>query len=423
MSLTRSLALFLAATALATSPALAQSAEQEPQPRTWRYVWDDHPEVRAGSALRLEFRGRFQVDLSGSGTPGDATFDSIGWNLRRVGLRGDLFDAVEFELDYEMYDPTEPWRDLFVNYRQFRSIQLQAGQFKLPFSLDENTAPTSLDFVNRSRAADQLAPGRDRGVMAHGQVLRRRVEFELGVFERDGRNARTENPERTAGGRTIAGRVTAQPFRGTQSLAEDLRVGVAFASSQVPEGFPALRGLTSDDEVFYRSEYWTRGERRRLGLEARWRPGPFSAKAEFIQLTDERLGVSVDDADLSPIVATGWYVSGTWAVTGESKADGLTTPRRPVTDGGFGAIELALRIEGLSFQSRAAGEPPSDSPRADVISGSSDRVITVGVNWHPMRRVRLMWNLMRDTITRLDGLPGQDSPRRWAQAFRLQFVL
>jgi hypothetical protein len=41
----------------------------------------------------------------------------------------------------------------------------------LPSSLDENTSPTNLDFVYRSLAANQLPPGRDRGVMVHGRLF------------------------------------------------------------------------------------------------------------------------------------------------------------------------------------------------------------------------------------------------------------
>src|SRR5690606_20606699 len=113
----------------------------------------------------------------------------------------------------------------------------------------------------------------------------------------------------------------------------------------VPEGQPGLRGRTVFDERFYRPDVFVRGARRRLGLEGQWRPGPFSVKAELIRLTQERSGQSVEDTDLSALIGRGWYVSGTWAVTGERKADGLDNPRRPLFRGGPGAVELAVRVE------------------------------------------------------------------------------
>ena len=62
-----------------------------------------------------------------------------------------------------------------------------------------------------------------------------------------------------------------------------------------------------------------------------------------MRVTTERRGQSVEDTDLSPLLATGWYVSGTWAITGENKADGLNKPRRPFLRGGLGAFEVARR--------------------------------------------------------------------------------
>ena len=124
-------------------------------------------------------------------------------------------------------------------------MQVQGGQFRLPFSLDENTGSTNLDFVYRSLAARQLAPGRDPGVMVHGRVLPRRLlRYEAGVFSDDGRNARTSNPDKVWGGTTVAGRVAVQPWRTLESVLEDLQVGVAATRSEVPEGIPvaARRG-------------------------------------------------------------------------------------------------------------------------------------------------------------------------------------
>src|SRR5262249_47476999 len=147
---------------------------------------------------------------------------------------------------------TDPWRDVFANYHQFDFVQVQGGKFKLPFSLDENTSPANLDFVFRSLAANHLAPGRDNGVMVHGRLVKRMVRYELGIFDHDGHNGRTHNLERVYGGQSTAGRVTVQPFRGTKSAADDLQVGLAFTSSEVPLGFTSLRGQTFLDATFFK---------------------------------------------------------------------------------------------------------------------------------------------------------------------------
>ena len=142
-----------------------------------------------------------------------------------------------------------------------------------------------------------------------------------------------------------------------------------------------------------------------------------------MRVTDQRLGQSVDDTDLSPLVASGWYVSGTWALTGERKADGLDSPRRPVLRGGMGAIEVAARSERLAFGSAADSEPPSSGPRAEVVAGNSDRVETIGINWYLNRWVKVQFNVIHDTLSDPSQGPLRDRRGFWSRALRLQFSL
>ena len=114
------------------------------------------------------------------------------------------------------------------------------------------------------------------------------------------------------------------------------------------------------------------GRRERTGVELRWRPGPFSVKSEYMRVATERRGQSVEDTNLSPLLATGWYISSTWAVTGENKAGGLNKPRRPFLRGGFGALEVAVRLEGLAFSSAGSDGLSSFSVRADVVEVASN---------------------------------------------------
>jgi phosphate-selective porin OprO/OprP len=348
--------------------------------------------------------------------------DAFDVSRRRLGVEGQYGGLVEFQIEREL-DGGNPWRDVYVNYRQFDRVQIQAGKFKLPFSLDENTSATNLDFVYRSRSATQLAPGRDRGIMAHGRVLNRLLGYEAGVFDHDGDNARTANEELVFGNRTLAGRVTVQPWRTQKTLLRDMQLGVALTTSELPEGMPALRGRTALDESFFSSGLWVQGTRRRVGLELRWRPGPASIKAEYTRVTTERREQSVDDTDLSDLLATGWYISGTYLLTGERKASGADAPRRPLFRGGYGAIELASRIEKLSFASTARGDIPSLSPRADVVFGNADRAVTFGVNWYPVRGVKLQANLVGETIADPSRGPLPDKARFWSQLLRVQLTI
>lgn len=407
-----------------TAPAQdTQGSLQQPGAhREVGFRWDDRASLHLGKGTRLDFRARVQADTRRS----DMSLADVGQDFeitrRRIGIEGTVAGVVDFEIERELQHD-DAWRDVYANYRQFVFVQVQAGKFKLPFSLDENTGAANLDFVYRSLAADALAPGRDRGVMMHGRLLGRRLRYELGMFDHDGRNARTRNPERVFGGRTLAGRTVVQPFRASKTPASELQLGLAFTSSELPLGASTLRGRTALEGDFFDPDLWVQGLRRRAGVEMRWRPGPFSVKAEYIRVTTERREQSVEDTDLSPLLATGWYISGTWALTGERKADGLTVPRRPLLRGGFGAIELALRVEELSFRSEAAGDVPSTSPRADVILGNADRAVTLGVNWYLNRWIKVQVNTIRERITDPARGPLPSQPGFWSQVFRFQFIL
>jgi phosphate-selective porin OprO/OprP len=142
-------------------------------------------------------------------------------------------------------------------------------------------------------------------------------------------------------------------------------------------------------------------------------------------LTEERVGQSVEDSDLPPLRAHGWYVSGTWALTGDRKADGLDATEHPIFQGGVGAVELAVRVERLTFDSATSTSTsePSTSPRADVILGNSNRAVTIGANWYLNRWIKVQFNLIRETLTDPEQGPLPDRSSFWSRAVKLQFTL
>jgi phosphate-selective porin len=210
---------------------------------------------------------------------------------------------------------------------------------------------------------------------------------------------------------------------------EDLQAGIAYTSSDVTDGVADLRGPNTLQEPFFRPEFAVQGRRRRVGLELRWRPGPFSVQSELVRLTSERLGQGIDDLDLPLLAASAWYMHGTWVVTGEKKTAGADEPERSLFNGGFGSLEFAARVEGVRFSSDGTG-PPSTGPRAETILPHRDGAITLGVNWSPNRWIRVQGNLTRDTISIPTGQvplsgPLVDGPTSafWSRVVRFRFAL
>lgn len=367
-----------------------------------------HPSVTAGGWLRVDFKAKFQGDLRTSDAPvrgdEDGGFD---FARRRIGVEGRAGRIFGYEAEYEL--GLHQWRDVYLDYRQFKTVQVRAGMFKVPFGLEENTSATNLDFIYRTRISARLAPGRDRGASVHGRILNDVLAYEAGVFRNDGENARPSNSARVFGNETIAARVVADPFRRSNSVWSSLQVGAAVTSSDVPLGFPAVRARTVFGASFYDSDVWVQGRRQRTGLEARWRPGRLSIQSEHIRLTDERRGQSVEDGDLSPLLAQGWYISGTYDVTRKKNR--------------LGRIEASARYETLRFGSLDNSEEPSTSARANTVLGNSVRVATLGVNWHVNRWVKLQANVIRESLARPSMGPMPGAARFWGRVVRLQLAL
>jgi len=412
----------------ATPTFLTQSAappkQDKPKKKNPVFQYKEHPTWTLGP-VRISAKARFAAEVNHSDAPITDT-EETGLDIakRRIGMEGRVYNAADFQVEYEISND-DPWRDVYLNVRQLDYAQFQFGKFKQPFSLDETTGATNLDFVFRSLAASTLAPGRDKGFMFHGRVFKRIFRYEYGVFQHDGSNSVPKHSDRVYGDQTKTGRIAVSPFEGVKSKWMDLLVGYAFSTTDVPEGFSSIRGKTVLGADFYKPDYFVLGERERRGFELRWRPGPASLKTEWIRVTEQRQGEGVEDNDASPLRSTGWYLSGTFAVTGGRKADGYDLPKHPFLQGGLGEIEIAARVEKIKFDTPAAatGELPSSSPRADVVIGNADKVVTFGVNWYLNKWIKIQYNIVREELADPSQGPLPSQPVFWSRLLRFQFSL
>ena len=387
-----------------------------------RVDWNPRPSIRFGDVARVDFRLKLQGDFRDSDPEQEDVFD---FRRRRAGIQGELFGRLQFEVERELRDDG-PWRDVYLNVDAANWLQVKGGKFKMPFGLEEQTGSVDLDFVFRTLASDYIAPARDIGVMGHGRITRA-FEYQVGFFREDGENARLTEPafllpgeEEPEGGRAVAGRVVVVPVaRGRRE--ERLRIGLAMTSSTLPDGLNSLRGRTVFGGSFFPRVY-VRGRRVRVGAEGEWNPGRFGFRAEYMRSADDRDGQGLGDVDLSDLVTRGWYGSATWVLTGERKADGIR-PRRPLFQGGFGALEVGTRFEELSFGSAEQEGPAFRNPRAEHIAENRDRVWTTGVSWYPNRWVKIQANGIRERL--LDEERTPDPPRHtfWSAVLRIQVVL
>lgn len=381
-----------------------------------------YPSLRLGP-LRLDVRAKSQAEWNDfADDDRDPGADAFDLRRARLGFEGRMTRYVEYQIERELRSERRPWRDVYVGIRPLRVIRVQAGRFKIPFSLDQTTGVMDGSFVYRSIAASSLAPSRDVGVMAYGAVLGNTVRYEAGVFRGGGDNARLAEEHPDVRPRTAAGRVVVRPWNSARAALRPLRTltfGAALTAGRVPEGLNSLRAETVTGDRLADPVY-VNGLRRRLGAEVQWRPGPVSVQSEFIRVSDERRHQGIDNEDLPDAQQQGWYVSGTWLITGEGKKDNVA-PARPLFQGGFGAFEVAGRLESLTLGGGRMSDVPLPGPRARRIPLSSDTAWTIGFNWYLNEFVKVQLNAIRE---RRDGEnPGTAQEPVWSRALRIQFQL
>jgi phosphate-selective porin OprO and OprP len=407
------------------------SEEQQATPRTppkpgdrIRFRWRSAA-LEYGRKARIDFRARFRAETRAS----DAAIvkDSINdldIPRKRIGVDGQVMGALAFKVDREL-DDIDPWRDVYLDVTKIGEAQFRYGQFKIPFSMDETTSSLDLEFAYRSTTATLLAPSRAKGWMAHGDTFDRAIGYEYGVFDSDGSNAivRTSQ-QRSNAGETRAWRITSEPLHGLSGPLADMHFGYARTFSDVPEGESGIKGRTVLGADFYKGDFLVFGRRQRKGYEFRWLPGPASLKAESITLTEERKGESVENTDLSPYQAKGWYVSGSYILTGEKKSIGPNRPNRPLGQGGFGAVEVAVRVERLSFGSIATGIG-SKSPRADILPSVTDKVTAFSGNWFPNRWIKVQYSMFKEEFSDPSTVEKElrSTPTFWSRVLRIQFSI
>lgn len=400
-----------------------------------RFVVDDHPSLRFGRWLRLDFRGRLQVD---SRNPGDEprNFDTFGLHRARGGVDGELFRVFQFSVEREWsefeLDTTPnpagvgsktPWKDIWGELNLANAFQLRGGRFKIPFGLDQLTSVNDNDFIYRSQAAVFLSPARDTGVMAHGRFFGRRLNYDVGVFRHDGDNSRSAKV--VGGDRTVAARITGRPLDAVKAMNLDqAEFGVSWATTDVsdesvlPNG---LRGRTVLSKYTYFEPVFVRGTRRRLGADVDWHKGPLGARAEFIDVSDGRDAQGLRGDTLNPARARSWSVSGTWVVAGARK-ERPVIPEHALFRNGVGAVEVAGRYEHIRFDSEPTGEPAFTNSRAEVILPNGNRVLTLGLTWFFNRWAKVQVNAIRESLDDAGRTPA-GAPSFWSSIFRMQVVM
>ena len=391
-------------------------------------MWDNRPTIVFGEDVTLTIRAKAQFDWRRFDPEiGEDTFDL---RTLRFAVKGDLTKHFDYEVERAIEvekGVVDEWKDVFLNWTTFDVLRIKAGRFKMPFGLEQNTGSTDVDFAYRSLGSSIIAPGRDRGVMAYGELGR--LGYEFGVFDDDGDNAELKEPQFVEEGEDLAdvgpsyaGRLTLDLLRAlpVPQRIKNANFGFAYTNSAVPEGLNSLKGEAVWGGDYFEPVY-VKGRRQRFGAQFDWTPGPTGFKAEWMQSREQRLMQSNRNQDLSDVIGTGWYAAATWFITGEDKSDSVT-PKRPLFRGGIGAIELGARYDQLTFESAGKTGTAFTNPRAEHLLPNTDRVWTFGANWMLNRWSRVIVNAIHESFEDELRTPASGTTKFWSGLLRLQVV-
>ncbi|MBP5548218.1 MAG: hypothetical protein J6X58_04940 [Bacteroidales bacterium] len=130
----------------------------------------------------------------------------------RLDFKGSLTRWLDYRLQTD-FAPNPRLIDAFATIKINEYLQLQVGQFKIPFSLENKLSPLDLELTDNAQAISTLsgynditgissyANGRDIGAMLSGKLINAMVQGEkttiisyyVGLFGGNGINVKTDN--------------------------------------------------------------------------------------------------------------------------------------------------------------------------------------------------------------------------------------
>jgi phosphate-selective porin OprO/OprP len=294
--------------------------------------------------------------------------------------------------------------EAYVEYKEFKEFRLLFGSFKQPVSMEVTDSPRFSELIQRSPMA-RFMPSFDTGIKAYGGLMDSMFTYELAVtngrshLQNQGRDNLDDND-----GKEYAGRLTTAPFVGDKdSFLKGLRLGVYGTFAHEGQGDPitgvqpvAWPGGVATNELgvtylaggAFPATFHFHGDRYRVGGEATYAFGPFMARGEFSQRHDEVfVGAASPAAKNNLLATTGYYVEAVFVVTGEDRIpNARLVPKNPfsLSDGGFGALEIAARTGTASMDRKTL----IDDGVAMANNSNRARSMSAGINWWPVQNVK-----------------------------------
>ena len=180
----------------------------------------------------------------------------------RLSLTGNfLQDKMDFRLQVDMAGSPKIC-DLYYRYKPLNELNVQLGQFKLPFAMEnELCGPTTFEFIEYSYLTMFLtrnakdydgiagATGRDIGAQLYGGFIERDgfniINYNVGIYNGAGINVKDNNSSKD-----FVGRVIVKPIK-------DLSLSASYMYAETNhDGKPYMKAPRWSVGAWYNSRHW-----------------------------------------------------------------------------------------------------------------------------------------------------------------------
>jgi len=330
-------------------------------------------------SFKADFGGKIQIDTAFFNDDIGDNPDSTRIRRAELQLSGKYNDwGYKFKINTSG-DSSPIIDDAYLQYKLSKTSSIQLGQFKEPIVMDYLTSSSDTLFMERATVKDAFSPGRSVGLAYKYHTDN--LLINAGVF---GNNTDTASSD-DEGYALTARAVYSNDFDGNL-----LHIGAA-GSYRSPDQATKTARFRSRPETSFGNRLVDTGSISNVdetviyGLELAAQNGPLSFQSEYL--------ISDTETSTTDYNFNGYYAQISYIFTGETKSykssKGTFTKVKPESEfsrnGGTGAWEAALRYSGLDLNDNS-------------ISGGELQNYTLGLNWYPNEKVRLMANyIITDT--------------------------
>lgn len=363
------------------------SMAAESVPYNFADNWPTHHVFGDGTDAGLSLK--YQYDVDRFSNDGGHLADVQTNRRKELGFYLKKKDVYDVTAGYDFQ--ARAWLDVYLRV-QGKALfgtdvgALRVGFSKTPVGFEGNTSTGSTTFLEAALPTQAIYANRRIGVdwaIQHPHWL-----ANAGYYSGGDLNGGSD-------GRMLAGRGVWVPLNQPGHV---LHLGLS-ASRESPDGSIDGRGIHTPPGARLRARPEAGLADRlvdsgtlaptdhidRRGLEGLWIDGPWSLQGEYLDATVHQSGGRPD------YEASGWYAFASWVVTGESRSYAGCNVGDVRPNGGYGALELAIRYSELDLD---------DAP----VLGGRERDWIFGVNWYLNRYLKLQANYVHAQSDR-HGLP------------------